>query len=201
VAPADFESDSSPGELLGDGEVSDAEATAVIDAWHDCTDLAEALAASIAAGEDIDDEGLACIAEALDDDTIDLILIPAFTTESGEPEDEDAAGELVSAVEACASGSDEGGDDGGDDGTTDFGGDPEAALIEGLSRAMSADGTFTEEEAQCVAEGIVSEVGVDEMLEMGFDPTNPDAVSPELQEALGAALLAAAEDCGAELGF
>ncbi len=64
-------------------------------------------------------------------------------------------------------------DDGGGGGGRD-------ALISSIADEISADGSVSDEDAECVAESIVDEVGADRLIDMGLD--NPDADFDELPE-------------------
>src|SRR5688500_18334551 len=63
VTPADIDSDgedadNSPGEVLGDGVISDAQADAILDVWDDdCASLPELLAESARNEFELDDDG------------------------------------------------------------------------------------------------------------------------------------------------
>jgi hypothetical protein len=74
--------------------------------------------------------------------------------------------------------------------------DNEDEAIEMLAAALAADGTLTEDQADCVAEFVIDEVGFDRMVEAGFNASNADETPPaELQEDLTAALLDAFGEC------
>jgi len=196
ITPEDFESDSSPGELLGDGEISDDEATAVIDEWHDCTNLSEAVAGSASADLGLDDDQVACLADELDDELLDVILVPSFTTESGEPEG-DRADDVFDAIDTCAGG-EAGSDDGSeDDGSVDLpdNGSFSDLLIAGIAGSLASSGDRTEEQAQCMAEAIVAEVGEERLLEAAGDSGDISNVPADVQEDIGLAVIGAASDC------
>lgn len=84
---------------------------------------------------------------------------------------------LVLGAAACA----------GDDGES------EDELVEQLSETLQADGEFDQETADCFAEVVVDEVGVEELQDVDLSADEP---SPELQEAIAAAALSATEECG-----
>jgi hypothetical protein len=198
LEPEDFETEASPGELLGEGTVSDEDAVSVIDEWQDCTDLPKALASSSFTD---DPDGAECFADALDDELLDVVLVPAFTTEDGAPTDEDEQQEVIDLVTECAEGPQtEGADDGAtEDEGTDDGEEPadvEALLIESLSSGFATSGQVDEATAACLAEGLVEKIGADRLYAAIGPEIDFSQVPTELMEEITAALQAAGADCG-----
>jgi hypothetical protein len=198
LEPEDFETDASPGELLGEGTVSDEDAVSVIDEWQDCTDLPMALAASSFTDNP---DGAECFADALDDELLDVVLVPAFTTEEGAPTDEDERQEVIDLVTECAEGAESDGaaDDGAtEDEATDDGEEPadvEALLIESLSAGFATSGVVDEPTAACLAEALVTTIGADRLYEAVGEEVDFSKASPELLTEIEAALQAAAVEC------
>ena len=181
IDPDDDESNS-PGEVLGDGVVSEAQAEAVLDAWQDdCIDLAEMMAASAAPEFDLDDEGEACVADAFADeeDLVRAALLPSFTQADDTP-DEDTITELFAVVDECSGG-------GGSD-----------AIMESIVSSLMEDGTFTEEQARCLGAAVVEELGMDRLMELGAGGSFEDA-PPEAQQQVVSAMLEAARACDVPL--
>lgn len=174
VQPADLEGDEAPGELLGEGAVSDEQAETIADTWLDCADLPKSLAANLGESADLDEDAQACVEEGLGDgDVIKGYLMASFT--SGEPDQDDPAfADLLSLVTDC--GKDEDGNGG--------------PIVDGIAQSLAAGGTLDEEQSQCMAQAIVDEVGADQILEAGNGP------SPELEAQMNQAVLSAAADCG-----
>ena len=103
VTVEDIEAGASPGELLGDGGISEDDARAVLDEWGDCTDLDRLLAESSAEAMGLEAEGVDCLAGALEDEGIaEELLVASFTTEDGQPE-QGAYDRFVAAASQCTS--------------------------------------------------------------------------------------------------
>ncbi|MDP1818735.1 MAG: hypothetical protein Q8K58_02435 [Acidimicrobiales bacterium] len=179
LEPEDVEGEDSPGQLLGDGAVSDDQADAILTEWEDCVELTEAYVESAAGEFDLDEDGKACLEEGLrEDDLLTTLLRSGFTQAEDEP-DEDQIAPFVQLVQTCSeSESGEGG-----------------LLVDSIAESLSADGSLSEEDAQCVAQFVVDELGSEQLLESG-DLQN---ASPEVQAQFTAALTAAATECGVSL--
>ena len=72
------------------------------------------------------------------------------------------------------------------------GGDDEADVTADMEEQLVDQG-FTQDEAECIAEVIVDELGTDEINDVDFSLEEPPA---ELQDEISAASLKALEDCG-----
>jgi hypothetical protein len=181
VAPDDISAnDSSPGELLGDGAVSGEQAHEIIDVWEaDCVDLVDMLVASAGSDFGLDEEGAACFADGLGEgDLAAGLLAGAFTNADGTP-DEETVDALLRLLDECGEGT---------------GNPPVSAIAEELA----ADGSITPEQAECLAQAVVDQLGVERMSDLfatgGFDELGPD----EQAEVTGA-LLQAAGTCDVPL--
>jgi hypothetical protein len=166
----------SPGEVLGEGVISDEQADAILDSWdEDCVDLAEVLADSAGSDFDLDPEGLACFADGLGEgDLARNLLRPSFTSSSDDP-GEEALGQIIGILDACGDG--EGG-----------------VLVDSIADELAADGSMTEEDAQCIAQGVLDDLGVDRLTELTASGSFEDA-DPEAQQEITGSLLTAAAEC------
>src|SRR3546814_3271280 len=100
---------------------------------------------------DIDDEAKACLAEGVNEEGLALEgLRPSFTSESSDPSTEVLTA-ITGLVQECA------GSDGG------------GPLVDSIAESLAADGSITEEPAQCVAQAMIDETGVDRLMELGVD--------------------------------
>jgi hypothetical protein len=176
VAPEDIApaNDSSPGELLGDGAVSEEQARSIIDVWGaDCVDLVEVLVASAGSDFGLDEEGADCFADGLGEGGLaEGLLAGSFTNADGTP-DQETIDALLRLLDKCGEGT----------GNT---------TVAAIAEELAADGSLTKEQAECLAQGVVDEIGVERMSELfaagAFDDLGPDAQS----EVTGALLQAAA---------
>jgi hypothetical protein len=177
---ADGEDDDSPGEVLGDGVVTDAQADAVLDVWDGCADLPAALTASIATEVDLDDEAQECVADGIEERGLAREGYTAsFTTDEDEPPEE-VLQELFALVDDCGSSA-----------GTD-------ALAESIAETLAADGSLTDEQAACIAREVVADVGRDRLLEVGGTGSFEEA-PPEVQAEIGQAVSRAAGACDVPL--
>jgi hypothetical protein len=181
LEPKDVEGDKSPGELLGDGVVSDGQADAILDSWNDCVDLTAAYIESASGELGLDDDGKECLEDGLkQDDILRDLLRSSFT--SGDPDaepDEAVIRPFVELVQACSVGeSGEGG-----------------LLVDSLAESFAADGALTEEQAQCVAQYVVDAIGTEGLISAGDLSSAP----PEVQQEFTTALNEAAAECNVEI--
>lgn len=175
VEPKDLEGDETPGQLLGEGVVSDDQATTIADAWGECSDLPKALSASLTESMELEDEAAQCVEEGLGDGDIVRDYLKAFFTNESEPSPSDPGfAALLDLVTECTAGEDGSG----------------GLIVDGIAESLAASGAVSEEQAQCVAQSIVDEIGADVIMEASTDPT------PELEAQMNQAVLTAAEGCG-----
>jgi len=71
--------------------------------------------------------------------------------------------------------------------------DPSADEVKEELTEAFVDRGFEQDEAECLAEAVVVEIGVDDINDIDFNDEEPDA---ELQEHIGAAVAAAVDECG-----
>ena len=181
VEPDDIQPDgeSSPGNLLGDGAVTSEQAFAIIDVWEDCTDLVEMLAESGGSELDLDPEGKECFAAGLaEDDLAAGMLAGSFTSEDGTP-DEDTVQAFLALLDECSQGTDN-------------------PIVASIAESLAEDGSLTAEQSQCLAEGVVDEIGSDRLGEL-FATGGFEELPPELQAEVTGALIDAAGACDVPL--
>ena len=176
----DGEDDDSPGEVLGSGVVSDSQADAVLDAWSQSADLSAALAGSLATEFDLDDDARECVAQGIDDQDLARDGYRASFTTDGDTPPADVLQDLLTVVEGCGGGA-----------------GAEEALTESIAESFAEDGTLTAEQATCLAQSVVDDLGTDRLLEVGSGDF--EDASPEMQAELGEALAAAAAVCDVPL--
>jgi hypothetical protein len=178
VKPKDLAGDESPGELLGKGAISDAEARSIASAWGDCTDLATAFASAARDDFDLDDDGVTCFADGLrKSDTLDSFVVQSFTAAEDDPQGEVLA-ELVTLVNTCSAG--EGGTGG--------------LLVDSIAKSLEEGSGLTAEEATCVAQHAVDSVGPERLIELTAQGDGPEA-EQAAQDELAAAVVEAAKAC------
>lgn len=183
IEPRDItvdEGSNSPGELVGEGVISEEEADAVIDVWEaDCVDLAELYGRSIDDELGLDEDGVRCFVEGVGEDGLARDLIrPSFTDLDDTP-DEGTLTAFLELVDSC----------GGGMGT---------ALVESIASELAADGSLTAEQAQCVAEALVADLGEARLAALSVSGSFDDA-DPAVQQEIADALIGAADACGVPL--
>jgi len=184
VAPDDIggEDSSSPGEVLGEGVVTDEQASAVLDGWESCVgDLSEFMATSVRSEEefDLDADDEACLADGLDEDGLARDILRSSFTSAEELPDQRAFTAFFVLINDCAR---------DDDGVGLF----ERQLADNIE----GDGDVTPEQADCVASAIVEDMGEDAFLAF---LSASDQGESEHAEAFQQAYGAAAEACGVPL--
>jgi hypothetical protein len=181
IEPADLAGDESPGELLGSGVVSDEQADAIAEAWNECVDLPEAFALQASDEFGLDDAGVTCFEDELRaSDVLDEYLRVSFTSADA-AEGRTVLNRIVGLVQQCSA---QGGSGG--------------VLVDSLAASFAEDGQLTPDEATCLAQHVVDEVGADELVGIGSGETLADA--PEaLQQQFAAAIVKAAEQCDLDL--
>lgn len=179
LAPADLAGDETPGELLGKGAVSDEQAADIAREWQRCVDLTNVFARQASDQFGLDEQGLACFEDQLDESgVLDDYLRVSFT--SDDPDDGRAVlNEIVLLVQTCtADASGEGG-----------------VVVDAIAASLTQSGTLDAAQARCVAQHVVDELGADTFQEMGSGGSFSDA-SPEVQQALATGIVAASRACG-----
>lgn len=181
VEPADLAGNESPGELLGSGTVSDAQADDIAAAWNDCVDLPAVFAREASDQFALNAAGIACFeAELRDSHVLDEYLRISFT--SDDPAESRAVlNRIVGLVQQCSA---EGGSGG--------------VLVDAIAASLAGDGKLTAEEATCVAQHVVDEVGADQLVGIGSGETLADAPE-DVQREFAAAIVGAAEQCDLDL--
>ena len=180
VKPEDIDPSSSPGELLGDGTVSTERALTIVDSWEDCVDVVDMLVESGGSELDLDPEGKECFRNGLvEADLGHRLLAGAFTNEDGAP-DEQTANDFLTLLEDCGS----------SDGTS--------PVVDGITESLLEGSSLTEDQARCLAQGVVDELGVDRMSEL-FSSGAFDDLTEDGQSEVTGALLQAAVACDVPL--
>lgn len=179
VSPKDIEDSDSPGELLGEGTVSDKDASAIAEEWGDCADLPTAFAAAGADEFNLDADGVSCLEDGLrDNDILANVIAATFTSEGGEPDGETLR-ELVGLVSECSAG--EGGEGG--------------LLVESIADSLVEGAGLSQEDATCIGQYAVDTVGADRLVELTANGGDFETAPPEVQNELAAAIVAAATEC------
>lgn len=175
VEPDDLGGDETPGQLLGEGAVPDDQAATIADAWGECSDLPKALSASLVDSMELDADAAQCVEEGLGDGDVVSDYLQTFFTSESEPTPSDPEFKaLLDLVTGCTA--DEDGSGG--------------LVVDGIAQSLAEAGTLTDEQAQCMAQAIVDEIGADVILEASTDP------SPELETQMNQAVMTSAQACG-----
>lgn len=184
VTPADLGGTETPGQLLGDGAITEEQANAIYTGWEDCVDLNAAFAESFQKEYEADEATGECFRTGLTDgDLMRAYMVASFT--SGEELDstKPPLKDIVALIGTCTAG-----DTGGSAGV----------LVDSIAQSLTANGAITAEEAQCLAQSIVDTVGADRLLQGAANGDLANA-SPEVQQAVVAAIATAAGACNVPL--
>lgn len=184
VTAADLGGDETPGQLLGEGAVNQAQADAIYTGWEGCADLVTAFADSFQAGYEADDATRACFQSGLEeDDLLREYVIASFTKDEELSAEEPPLSAVISLIATCTSS--------GGDASTDV-------LVDSIASSLAASGSVTADEARCLAESILETVGADALRQSADDGDFSDA-TPEVQQAIVDALATAATTCDVPL--
>ena len=180
VDPEDLAGDDTPGQLLGEGAITKAEATAIFEAWNDCADIAAAFAAGAKDQFDADADSVGCLEAGLrKGNTLRDYMVASFTSGDEPDPSKPPLADLISLVVDCTS-----------DSETGAGG----ALVDSIAESLAAGSELTAEQARCMAQSIVDIVGTEALIAGGASGDFSGA-SPELQQQVVAAVTTAAESC------
>lgn len=184
VQAEDLSGDDTPGQLLGEGAVSMEQAEAIYAGWTDCVDLDAVFADSFRKEYEGDAATAECFRSGLEeDDLMQAYVVASFTSGDELDPSEPPLKSIVALVATCTAN--------GEDGSG-------GALVDSIASSLAASGSLTDEQASCLAQSIVDQIGADELLEGAADGDLKNA-SPELQSAVVQAVVAAAESCGVPL--
>lgn len=183
VSPKDLAGEETPGQLLGEGAVSEEQAGSIYDEWADCGDMTAVFAKSIAAEYEGDAEVTKCLEDGLrEDDLMRTFMVDSFTSDEEPDPGKGPLKDLVTLITTCtASGDGSGG-----------------ALVDSIAESLAEGSTLTPEEAQCLAQSIVDTVGADELM-AGVGDGDFSQASPELQQAIVQSITGAAAACNVPL--
>lgn len=184
VEPEDLSGDETPGQLLGEGAVTDAQAEAIYADWESCVDLTATFADGFQTEYETDDDTRECFRAGLaEEDLMRDYMVASFTRGEELTPSESPLKELVALIADCTA-SDTGGSGG--------------VLVDSIAESLAAGGSVTDEQAQCLAQSIVDTIGADKLLESVGDGDLANA-PPEVQQAVVDAIAEAAAACGVPL--
>lgn len=179
VKAKDLGGDKSPGELLGKGAISEADAARISKAWRGCTDLATAFASAAQDDFDLDEQGVACFADGLrGTDTLDAFVEQSFTAADNQPQGK-VLTDLVALVNDCSAGA------GGQGGL----------LVESIAKSLEAGSHLSPEDATCIAQHAVDSVGPERLIELTSGNDDFEQAPTEVQNELATAVVDAAKKC------
>jgi hypothetical protein len=127
------------------------------------------------------------------------LFVPIALLAAGCGDDDDSGDDSTEQTDDANDSNDDASDDASDDSNdVEDIEEPEnrEEAIDLFSEQLAADGTLTEDQAECVAEYVIDEVGFDRMREAGF---TEEEVPADLQTDLQQALLDSFEDCNVTL--
>jgi hypothetical protein len=178
---ADGVTDDTPGKVLGDGVISEAQANAILDEWEGCADLDRLFAQSTATEFVLDADGVQCVADGLHEaDLTRQAFLPSFTTDSDDIPPE-LVTDLIGVVEGCSSA-----------------GSGDSAIVDAIAESLAGP-NITTEQARCLAQAMIDDLGLDRLVELGLQSGDFDTASAEAQNEIVQATLDAATSCDVPL--
>ena len=182
VEPEDLGGSESPGVLLGEGTVTDEEAADIVRAWNGCVDLVHEFAVRSGDRFDLDEDGLECYEEALEDNDILDEYLEVLFQEADPKAGYSVLQRILGLVQGCTT-SPEG--KGG-------------VLVESIAASLTANNTLNLVKARCVAQELVDLLGVDRLIALTGNG-DLSSVPPEGQEEFAQAIVTATSTCGVPL--
>lgn len=179
VQPKDLTGGKSPGELLGKGTVTGAQAKVIAAKWQGCVDLPKAFATQASGGFGLTTKAETCFEGKLrKSDVLDRYVRVSFT--SDDPDDaQPVLTDILALVKACQSS-----------------GDQATAIVQTITQTLTASGKVTAAQATCMAQKLVDAMGVDRLVEITGTAGSFAEASPELQKEFQDAIDAAGTACG-----
>ncbi len=105
VTAEDLGGGETPGQLLGEGAISGAQADAIYTGWEACADLVSAFADSFQAGYEADDATRVCFQTGLEeDDLLRAYLIASFTRDEELDPSQPPVSDVISLIATCTTG-------------------------------------------------------------------------------------------------
>jgi hypothetical protein len=181
VEPGDLAGDESPGELLGKGAVSEDQAKLIAEEWNECVDLPDVFAHQASDQFSLDEDGVACFEDELRETSVlDEYLRVSFTSDDA-ADGRAVLNQIVGLVQQCSA---QGGSGG--------------VLVDAIAASLAEDGQLTSDEATCVAQHVVDEVGADKLVGIGGGESLADAPE-DVQKDFATAIVNAAASCNLDL--
>jgi hypothetical protein len=182
VTTKDIGGDKSPGELLGKGTVTNAQAEKISKAWQKCVDLPKLFASQGSDQYKLDAKGQTCFEGKLRKSTVlDQYLKVSFTSDKAS-DSQTVVQEIVKLVQACSTTGGQGG-----------------VLVDSIATSLSADGTLTTAQARCMAQKIVDDIGANRLLDATKGGNGLSGASPQVQAEFEGAIVKAAGGCNVSL--
>ena len=182
VEPADLAGDESPGELLGKGAVSDDQAKVIAEEWNECVDLPDVFAHQ-ASDQFVARRGRRRLLRGRAPRELGARRVPPRVVHERRRRRRPGGAEPDRGPRAAVLGR-----------RAATGG----VLVDAIAASLAEDGTLTSEEATCVAQHVVDEVGADKLVGIGGGESLADAPE-DVQKDFATAIVNAAESCGLDL--
>jgi hypothetical protein len=181
VQPDDLAGDETPGQLLGSGKVSEAQAEVIAAKWNHCVDLPKAFAKQAATQFGLDRAGISCFEGQLrKSKVLDQYLVVSFTSDEGS-DLQSVLDQLVRLVQTCSA-------------TKGAGG----VLVDSIAASLAQTRGLEVDQARCIAQHVVDQVGADQLVGLGKGGSLA-AAPQEVQEQVAGAIIDAARACGVDL--
>jgi hypothetical protein len=181
LEPKDLAGDETPGELLGAGAVSQAQATDIVTAWNGCVDLPKVFAEQASGEFKLDAAGQSCFeGELRKSKVLDRYVAVSFTKDDADAS-RDVLQDIVGLVQGCSAQGGEGG-----------------VLVDSIAASLGQSGLIDAVESRCMAQAVVDTMGADHLLEVTKSGSFADA-EPAVRAEFEAALRGAATTCDVPL--
>jgi hypothetical protein len=181
VTPADLGRGKLPGELLGEGRVSDAQAAAIAREWNRCKSLVDVFAVQTRQQFGLSDRDVRCFKDRLRRGRVLDTYVRLMFTSSDPADVQEVQRQIVVDAQTCASKSGDGG-----------------YIVNAVAALFTQDGKVSEESARCLGQHIVDTVGADKLVALSAGERLSDA-PPDVQEQFAQAIVDAATACNVDV--
>jgi hypothetical protein len=177
VKPSEIGGTQTTGQLLGKYAPSDKDAEEIADGWQECVDLPKLLATQLAPQFKLSTKARTCLQDDMDKGDLAKRQIEASFTKPSKTESAKVITDLYELVQSCTAVKGKGG-----------------YFVDSMTASLTSSGKVTADQAKCVAQSVVDELGTKKLAEISVTGAQGSA-STSLQNAFATAVQKAGKAC------
>jgi hypothetical protein len=181
VTPADLGRGKLPGQLLGEGRVTDAQAAVIAREWNRCISLVDVFAEQTSRQFGLSERDVRCFKQELRRGKVLDSYVRLMFTSADPAGVQEVQRRIVVDAQTCASKSGDGG-----------------YIVNAVAALFTQDGKVSEEAARCLGQHIVDTVGADKLVALSAGERLADAPR-DVQEQFAQAIVDATTACGVDV--